>query len=330
MASALAGEREPVSDLRAVAARALIAGIYYPWRATEKVLGRSLGCVVHSHHLLRDVFRSFGDSWPVSVEYPNVVDGAHSLRLQLDLCQTTQLWYFRDRGRYEPALMQLLAKAMGDASCFVDVGAHFGLFAMTIAQACPGKRVVAIEPAPETVAALRRHLSLNGLDSIEVRATAIASAGAETVYYRNPLNDGGGGLEPADEYRSGERRIPVADYLGQHPEFAPTVTVRSCRLDSLIDEPCVIKIDVEGRELDVLESAEQLFAAGHVRVMVVEVWAGHLDAIVGYLDRFDIDCFRAGLDRPLRAGDVMARRILNIVCVHRRLANGQALMGMLA
>ena len=266
----------------------------------------------------------------MSVEYRNVVDRALSLRLDLDLCQTTQLWYFRDRGQYEPGPMRLIAAAMDAADCFVDVGAHFGLFAMTIAQACPSKRVIAIEPAPENVAALRAHLAMNGLDSIDVHECAVASTEGETLYYRNPLNDGGGGLATAQEYRSGERRISAAEYLVQHPEFVPTVAVPACRLDALLDEPCVMKIDVEGRELDVLASAEHLLAASRVRAMVVEVWAGHLDALVGYLDRFEIDCFRAGLTRPLRAGDVIGRRILNIVCVHRRLADGPALLRQLA
>lgn len=302
---------------RVAVARVLTVGLYYPWRVCEKLSGQSLGCVAHCHHLLRDIFRKLGPSWPVCVAFPNPVSRGRSLRMRLDLCEITQLAYFRGAGRYEEQWLRVIADAIKHAGCFVDVGAHFGHYAMAVAQAFPDKRVIAVEPAPENVSALRAHLAMNGLHSVEVHGCAIASSGERMRYYRNPLNDGGGGLEPVQEYQSGERRVAVAAYLDAHPEFAPSVEVPTCRIDSLVHESCVIKIDVEGSELDALRSAERLLAMRRVPVMVVEVWRGHLDAVIEYLGRFEIDCFRAGQERPIGPGEGMERRIANILCVRR-------------
>ncbi|MBI4322976.1 MAG: FkbM family methyltransferase [Candidatus Omnitrophica bacterium] len=312
--------------LRQMLARAIAGGIFYPWRACEKILRRPLGAAAYCHHLILGVLRRLRQSWRVSVRYRNVVDSSKCLRLELNLCQTTQLWHFRTAGRYDAEWLGLIAAGMPSADCFVDVGAHLGWYAMTIAQAYPSKRVLAVEPDPDNHRALCAHLLLNGLERIDVPACAIASRNRSAAYFRNPLNDGGGGLRPLEEFRSGPRQIRAETYCARHPAFRPTVTVACRRLDELVNGPCILKIDVEGAELDVLYSAEGLLAKQSIRLMVIEVWREQRGEVIRYLSRFGIECFLYGASEPLAPEAGTERRIVDLLALDRRWPASQQIL----
>jgi len=306
----------------------VVAGtIYYPWRVCEWLIGRSLGGPATSHHVILGTLRRIRRSWPVEVSWPNMLDPHARLTVRLDLCQNTQLWYFRTAGRYNEPWMRILAATMSFVDCFIDVGAHHGLYALTISQAFPEKRVLAIEPDPNHVAALQIHQRLNGLDRIEVYPMAIAQDKEEATLYRNPLNDGGAGLQPVEEFTSGPWRVAAPAFLRAHPEFLATTQVACQRLDQLVTASCALKIDVEGSELNVLQSAEGLLENGMVPLMVVEVMQDHLDDVIQYLATYQIDCFRAGYPQPLVPGVQLGRRVANLVCLHREFGDREQVVG---
>ncbi|MFN0092054.1 MAG: FkbM family methyltransferase, partial [Acidimicrobiales bacterium] len=62
-------------------------------------------------------------------------------------------------GRYEPATVAVLTRALRAGDTFVDVGAWIGPF--TLLAAALGAEVVAFEPDPLALAALRANLALN-------------------------------------------------------------------------------------------------------------------------------------------------------------------------
>ncbi|HUO48946.1 MAG TPA: FkbM family methyltransferase, partial [Acidimicrobiales bacterium] len=143
---------------------------------------------------------------------------------------------------------------------FVDVGANVGVFSALVGTRQPGVRITAVEPYPPVVADLERNLALNDLD-LTVVTDAVGAAPGQAVFEvleRDVLNrlapghgtgDGTGhgtGHDDGDVAHHGAHRIPVA--------------VRT--LDELVgdDPPALIKIDVEGAELDVLRGAQALLA----------------------------------------------------------------------
>ena len=72
--------------------------------------------------------------------------------------------------------LDYLVDALSPESCFIDIGANFGLYALTLAAAPSGPgRIVAVEPQPEMLSRLLFNISTSGFDDrIDVRPVAVA------------------------------------------------------------------------------------------------------------------------------------------------------------
>ncbi len=124
---------------------------------------------------------------------------------------------------------------------------------------------MAIEPASDNVALLRRQLAANGVRNVTVRD---AAAGRTT--------------EQRDLYLRGE--VSAVNSLFPDSCFGPVtsvVRVPVMALDDLVDgDADVVKIDVEGAELDVLHGMSRLLRAKPVRLIVE--WHPALQVAAGY------------------------------------------------
>ena len=137
--------------------------------------------------------------------------------------------------------------APGDVA--LDVGANLGAYALLFAQWVGSTgHVYAFEPAPEARRGLERHVQLNGCeDRVTISADAISAArGAVRFRASGP---------------HGDNHIVTADA----PDAADRIEVRNTSIDDFCRThhlgPALIKIDVEGAELDVLKGARQTIAA---------------------------------------------------------------------
>jgi FkbM family methyltransferase len=135
----------------------------------------------------------------------------------------------------------------------LDVGANVGAYALLLGQwVRPGGRVYAFEPAAQAFTGLSRHVALNGLGGTVVPVNAAAAAATGTAAF---AVDG----------------ISGANRLGSGTATVATVTIDDfCAREGI--DPAVIKIDVEGAELDVLRGArETIRRAGAGLTLLVEM-----------------------------------------------------------
>lgn len=153
----------------------------------------------------------------------------------------------------EPLVLEALLRS-GDT--FVDVGANTGLYSRH-ALAAPDVRILAFEPLPEVA----RQLQVDLGPQHPVFATAIGRDEGTTVIYV-PLHGGREVTTRASLSQAANGDLELAEHV---------VTV--ARLDRMVEHADVLKIDVEGRELDVLRSAERLLR--HQPVVIVEVEQRH-------------------------------------------------------
>jgi FkbM family methyltransferase len=155
---------------------------------------------------------------------------------------------------WNPEEYAAFRKVVRAGSTVLDVGANVGAYTLLFAQwAGPAGRVIAFEPAPASIAGLRRQLHLNGLTG---RVEVVAAAVGDAVGSASFECDGASG----------------ANALATSPRGAHTITVATTTIDAFCAErgvrPDVIKIDVEGSELDVLRGARRTLQATSIEVFI--------------------------------------------------------------
>ena len=144
-------------------------------------------------------------------------------------------------GRYEPQQSALFERTLKPGDTVFDVGAHAGYYTLLASRLVgPEGHVFAFEPNPRNLACLRRHVRLNRCDNVTVVEAAVAR---HTGAMRFDTSRG-----------SGRGRL-CADGAAE---------VATVSLDQFAEErgivPSLIKIDVEGSEVEVLEGARRLLA----------------------------------------------------------------------
>ena len=170
-----------------------------------------------------------------------------------------------EAGELEPGTRLLIQKLLRPEDTFVDVGANVGMHTLAAAIAMQGRgRIVAFEPYPSTHGLLRKTLWMNGFSNIVETHQAAASD------------------------RPGRRQLFVGSTSGHHSLFplqaptlesAPPVEVPVVRVDDVVGAHArvdLIKIDVEGAELEVLEGASSTISGNKDISLIAEFGAAHL------------------------------------------------------
>jgi FkbM family methyltransferase len=134
---------------------------------------------------------------------------------------------------------------------FADVGANIGAFTILAAGAV-GARVTAFEASPDTLEMLARNVQLNGLqDRVKVIPAAVG---------RSP------GTARFSVGLGAENRVETGKEGGN------SVTVKVTTLDEEfhVDPPILLKVDVEGFEVEVFAGAANLLKDSRLQAMIVE------------------------------------------------------------
>jgi FkbM family methyltransferase len=178
-------------------------------------------------------------------------------------------------GTFEPAETACALEFAREGTVAIDIGANIGMFTVPLASAVgPRGRVLAIEPAHENVEMLAHNIDLNGFENVEIREIAVAAEDGEVLLQ-----------------------------LGNDPAFHSTTTVVKARatedqvvvraesLDSVwatagSPEVSFLKIDTEGGELEILESARLLLAACQPAILVEAKGAKRIQALEDCLAPF--------------------------------------------
>jgi FkbM family methyltransferase len=141
-------------------------------------------------------------------------------------------------GAYEQEQIDFLLAAMRErgGDVFLDIGANFGLYALSVAHARACDRVIAFEPDPRNFNQLSGNLYLNRLEgAIEVEKLAVTDS-TGTVY-----------MDMYADTSTGQSRVS---------EDTSAVPVAAIRLDDFLSvdgKRLFLKIDVEGHELNVIQ-----------------------------------------------------------------------------
>jgi len=127
----------------------------------------------------------------------------------------------------------------------IDVGASHGQFALFAVTEFPDARVISFEPLAEPVADLRELLG----DRVEIHQTAVGAESGRVRINVSGHDDSSSVLKIGEQQRQvfpGTATVEVRD---------TPITTLDAVLDKPIARPALLKIDVQGTELEVLRGA---------------------------------------------------------------------------
>lgn len=183
-------------------------------------------------------------------------------------------------------------------SVVVDAGANIGLFALRVALCCPGLRLIAVEPAPDTCALLRHNLAAAGLTDFEVRQVALGERVGRsmlTVFRHLSANSTTRPHQKPPQWTASMRSLESVGGQADVMLETESVEVAVVRLYDVLPADVtavdLLKIDVEGAELDVLRGiADAEWPLIAQVVAEVHDIDGRLDDVLGLLSARGFVC----------------------------------------
>lgn len=184
------------------------------------------------------------------------------------------------------------AVPFGDYRTVIDVGAGRGQFALFALHAFPAARIFSFEPLPSSFETASR--AVGGSSRVALRRQAIGAAAGTARIHVTADADSSSLLRPTGEQT---RRFPGTHDVDQ-------VQVEVVTLDEALPEPtrpALLKLDLQGGELDALRGAERLLAAidaVFVECSFVELYEGQAlaDEVICHLQ--DRDFTLRGVHSP--------------------------------
>jgi FkbM family methyltransferase len=182
-------------------------------------------------------------------------------------------------GLYDLTVSEALWRLCDEGDLTVDAGANIGHMTSILARRCgPRGRVLAFEPHPILYAELEQNaVAWKGVSVVELRQTALCNQAGRGVLF-----------EP-DSFACNRGTAQVVTSTKGQVRLAP--------LDAEVPFGVrigLLKIDVEGSELNVLEGAARLLDAGLIRDIVFEDFAAQASPCRTFLERFGYRVFALG------------------------------------
>jgi FkbM family methyltransferase len=192
---------------------------------------------------------------------------------------------------YEPGEPEWWSSLVSAHASTLELGANIGLYTILGARAGKGRPYVAVEANPRSAAVLRENLSLNDLGHVQVvEAAVVGDPDAHVVTLSFPDRD------PYDASAGAF----IAGAPDRSVAASRTVSVPAIVPDDLVGGVDLLKLDIEGMEVDVLRRIRS-WVIDRRPTIVVEVRddATHLRAfVVDLVDQAGYGCVAVTDGRP--------------------------------
>lgn len=176
------------------------------------------------------------------------------------------------RSLHEAVTLEWFARlaTVNGSKTFWDVGANVGLYGFTFISGDNDRTAVLFEPDPDNLTALHQTVSKNALDRwIETRPCAVSARSGTAAFKRDEITGATGALAtPSDDSVFVERHFNVVPDILDVP-----VTTLDEEVGSR-PPPDIIKIDVEGHEMEVFSGGSEVLA-GHRPILLFETSRDH-------------------------------------------------------
>lgn len=175
---------------------------------------------------------------------------------------------------YEPETTKFMIKLK--PKLFLNVGAHIGRYSILLASA--GTKVVAIEPSKYNFASLLQNIKLNGLgEKIKALNIGCLDKNCRKILFFSLANEGTSSFLKSSGSLEEECVVEKLDTVARNQQILP-------------QEIDVIKIDVEGTELQVLIGAKDILEKGKPILVIETLQQSDFEKIQTFLKGFGYVC----------------------------------------
>jgi len=166
-----------------------------------------------------------------------------------------EIYYY---GTYEAGTLYVMRRYLREGDTFIDVGANIGFISLFASQLVGASGAVySFEPASETFEILKRNVRMNNIDNIRVYNFALGSTRGSLLIYNNlAISRGSASLIPYQDNSDG-RQV----FVQTLDEFVTVNEIFNIKM---------VKIDVEGWELEVLKGAKHLLGRFDSPIICIE------------------------------------------------------------
>ncbi len=198
------------------------------------------------------------------------------------LARTPRLWPAAAPALREgvfPSLEHATIRFGQEFATVVDVGAARGQFALFALARFPGARLICFEPLPDAFATATRLLAHR---RVELHAVGLGAVAGQATLHVSAQDDSSS-LLPI-----GWRQVQAFPGTQERQAIVVNVDVLENYLPADLARPCLLKIDVQGSELDVLRGAGDALSVVDevlVEASFAELYTGQAraDEVIGYL-----------------------------------------------
>ena len=142
----------------------------------------------------------------------------------------------------------------------------------------PKRKISAFEPDPLNFELLEKTLKEYDIGNIEIYPFALSNKNQKVSFYQDTITSATGNI-------CGSDKTWIENYLGAN---ASKISIETKRLDTFKGKelfPSLIKIDVEGHELELLEGAEAIIAQVKP-IMIIESFPPKQMNVLNFLYQF--------------------------------------------
>jgi len=151
-------------------------------------------------------------------------------------------------GSHEPHVSSLFCSLLNNGMTVVDVGALIGYYTLLAAKRVGDNgRVLAFEPSPTAFSLLLKNIKINNRNNIKAFKYAVSD-------------------------KNGKKTFDLSRLSFAHTKSSDTIVVNTVFIDSFlhslsIEDVDLVKIDVEGAELEVLRGMRKILSRGKVKII---------------------------------------------------------------
>lgn len=163
-------------------------------------------------------------------------------------------------------LLKYLYDTLQEGDSFWDVGTNIGLYSLILATKSPKVNIVCFEPEPRCLGRLQKNIASNNAKNVKTYELALSSSNGEAYF------------SAAAEYGDGSHSL-VNEKITSN-----TFKVQTIKGDDFVEQykmsiPALLKIDVEGAEIEVLKGLQKVLSHPDCKNILCEVHFTILDSL---------------------------------------------------